>query len=173
MTILSKPIVFIDTETGGLDPARCALVEVAWATLDDPEPKTLTLPHDPAKVEPIAAKVNQYYERGLDKPESWANEQDIELFLADLNGVTLCGANVAFDAAFIQTHLAPNGVPWHYRTLDIESMAYGILRTPDVPGMKGIYDELTTRGYDVPAPNHTAAGDVRTLVAAYKILRYL
>lgn len=172
---MSKTIVFLDTETGGLDPKTCALVEVAWATEKEPEPRCLVLPHDPTRVEDKAAELNGYYERGLNNPACWAGAEEVNEFLRDLRDVTICGANPSFDTAFLATHFAfsPFDPPWHYRLLDIESYAMGKLDLDEPPGLRTIKEILTERGYDVSQPDHTAAADVRTLIAAYGILRYL
>lgn len=175
MTLSNRQLVFLDTETGGLPQGGTypPLVEVAWQTFDCAEPKVLRIPHDTTQVQDEAKKINGYDERALGDPATWASQVEIEMMLDELQGVTLVGANPAFDAGFIEYWLCPNGAPWHYRLLDLESMAFGILRSPEMPGMKQVYDELRTRGYAIPAPDHTATGDVRCLLAAYKILRYL
>lgn len=172
---MSRKIVFLDCETGGLDPQLNALVEVAWATEVEPEPRCIILPHDPTKVLDQAAELNGYYKRGLNDKAKWASPTEIAEFLTDLKDATLCGANPAFDAAFMSAHFGygPFNPPWHYRMLDIESYAMGKLDLDYVPGLREIKEILTGRGYDVSQPDHTAAADVRTLLAAYSILRYI
>lgn len=166
----TRPLLFIDTETGGLDPTRHALIEVAWATISDQEPRTLILPHDRAKIDPAAAEINGYYRRDLGDAAKWATDHEIATLRVALDGSTLVGANPSFDAGFLAHDWFPDR-PWHYRLLDIGSMAYGVLRTPDMPGMKDVRDALTTAGRTIPYPDHTAAGDVRALVASYLVLR--
>lgn len=164
-------LLFIDTETTGLDPDHDQLIEVAWATLEDPEPKTMILRHDRNNVRPEAAKVNNYYERHLGNPDIWVSYFEENKFKNEvLKDATLVGANIGFDEGFLKKRFF--GANWHYRKLDIESMAYQAFGFPEkVPGMKDIQRELTARGYDIPEPDHTAAGDVRALVAAFKALR--
>lgn len=166
---LSRPLIFIDTETGGLDPREYALIEVAWATLDDPEPRTIVLPHEVGAVSAEAAKVNGYYQRRLFSPDNWSSDGEIDEFIVAVEGKTLAGANIAFDAAFIKEHMKID--TWHYRMLDIESMFYGARKSRDVPGMKLLCDILRLEGHDIPEPDHTAAGDVRAMIAAYKVIR--
>lgn len=57
--------------------------------------------------------------------------------------------------------------PWHYRLLDIEAYAAGAFGWGKPAGLRNIRDWLTARGYDIPAPNHSAAGDVATLRAIH------
>lgn len=170
-------LVFIDTETTGLNPETDQLIEVAWATLENPEPKTLIFPHDRNNVTPGAAAVNNYYGRGLGNPKLWCSVSDELLLFEELKGQTLVGANIAFDESFLAkkcTYRDYDVVPWHYRKLDIESIAYHAFRYPQkVPGMKDIFEVLVAKGYDLPEPDHTAAGDVRTLIRAFEILREL
>lgn len=172
---MTRKIVFLDTETGGLDPTACSLVEVAWATEQEPDPRCLVLPHDTTRVEDTAANLNGYYQRGLNDRAKWASGSEIQEFLAHLKGAVLCGAKPSFDAAFMINHFgfSPSTTPWHYRMLDIESYAMGKLDLDEPPGLKTIKNILTERGYDVSQPDHTATSDVKTLIAAYKILRYL
>lgn len=170
-----RTLLFLDTETSGLDPLKDQLLEVSWATLLRPEPQTLVIPHDPSRVSDEAAAINGYHERNLADSSTWATAEQLGALLGDLRDVTLVGANPSFDAGFLRKAFGMNidQCPWHYRMLDIESMAYGKLDLDDVPGMKTIFDVLTGQGFVIPEPDHTAAGDVRALVAVYGILKYL
>jgi hypothetical protein len=170
-----RTLLFLDTETGGLDPTSDELIEVAWATLADAQPSTLVLPHHPHRVGEKAAEVNNYYSRQLADPECWATNAEIQKFYTMLHGVTIVGANPSFDAAFLAKHFATNPFdpPWHYRMLDIESMAYGVLALNEVEGMSGIRRALVDQGFPIPIPDHTAAGDVTATVAIYHALRFL
>jgi oligoribonuclease (3'-5' exoribonuclease) len=169
-----KPLLFIDTETGGLDPQHDPLIEVAWAGITGPV-HSMVLPHNENRVTFESRKINGYEERGLNDHTNWAKDAEIQQFVQRLKGVTLVGANVSFDKEFLLKHFcwAPQDAPWHYRTLDIESMAYGKLNCDEVPGMAKIHGMLVDAGYSLPAPDHTATGDVRALRASYKILRYM
>lgn len=166
-------LLFIDTETTGLDPETDQLIEIAYAYLDDPEPRTLILPHDRNNVSPEAARVNHYYERGLGDSTRWATLEQLLEFEYDLiAGETLVGANIGFDESFLAKEFPSK--KWHYRKLDIESMAYQAFGFPEkVPGMKDIHRELNVMGFDIPEPDHTAAGDVRALVASFNALKEL
>jgi DNA polymerase III epsilon subunit-like protein len=169
-------LLCLDTETGGLNAQTDALVEVAWCDPSDPNgARSLVLPHDFEDVTPQAAEVNGYKARGLADPFNWATYDEIADFKSALKGATLIGANIAFDENF----LAANGFSgWHYRKIDLESMALPLVgfvhdhRTDSlkVPGLANVTDALRRRGYGIPEPDHTALGDVRTTVAAYNAL---
>lgn len=163
-------LMFVDTETGGLDHAKDPLIEVAWTT--DGKVKSLTLPHDPADVRPKAAEINKYYERELDNKDKWASPQQVADMLNEWRCADhMVAANPTFDYLFLRAnnlYVFP-----HYRMLDIESYCAGKLGLDRVPSMSEIYDMLINFGYyDLPEPDHTAAGDVRTMYHAFQILRY-
>ena len=163
-------LLCLDTETGGLDPAEDALVEVAWCEFGTDDYHSLILPHDPLLVGEFARKINGYDERRLDDPWKWATRDEIWRLRAALNGATLVGANIAFDEAFLK---ANHFTGWHYRKLDLEAYALPkVGYVPDkygtglaLPGLADVTAWLNERGWNVPTPDHTALGDVRTTVA--------
>lgn len=165
-------LLFLDTETGGLDPREHQLIEVAWAG-EDREIHSLVLPHDPMRVDPFAAEVNRYHERQLNDRDKWATEMQAHELGDALKGATLVGANIAFDEAFL-TAFGFTG--WHYRKLDLEALALGYIGyvkkdgVKRVPGLKDITDTLRGYGLTIPEPDHTAAGDVATTIAVYDAL---
>lgn len=102
---------------------------------------------------------------------------------------TLVAANPSFDAGMLHgkvigrerwesrlartLHLPARPAPpapWHYRMLDIETYAAAVLGWPRPCGMSTLHAELTARGYYLPAPDHTAAGDVACLRACHLAL---
>jgi DNA polymerase III epsilon subunit-like protein len=165
-------LLFLDTETGGLDPQKHELIEVAWAG-EDEKIHSLVLPHDPELVDPFAAEVNRYHERGLDDMRNWCSERRAHELSEALEGATLVGANIGFDEAFLT---AAGFKGWHYRKLDLEALALGYIGyvkkdgVQRVPGLKDITDALRGYGVQIPEPDHTAAGDVATTIAVYRAL---
>lgn len=158
--------VFVDGETTGLDRNLHEMVELAWA-VDDAPTAVAVLPHTLRNADPRALEVNRYYERNLDDVEKW--DYDAEgAFMRAAAGNTLVGANVAFDAGMLAERAGY--ASWHYRMLDIESAAMLILGFDEVPGLRQIRDRLTELGYELPAPDHTAGGDVDTLRAVWRHL---
>jgi DNA polymerase III alpha subunit (gram-positive type) len=167
-------LLFLDTETTGLDHEENQLVEAAWATLENPEPKSIVLPHVPGLISDEVAELNGYYKRGMDKRENWAGPKELLEFHNAIKNVVLVGANPSFDELFLSSYFGynPTNRPWHYRKLDIGSIAHGVLKpTPEkILGLSDIGKKLTERGFDIPNADHTAAGDVRALIAIYKVL---
>lgn len=158
-------LVFLDTETTGLDPARHEVWEIAWSVGDGPI-RTAVLPHGVATANPKALELNGYVSRGLGlAPDPWV---DVEL-KAELTGATIVGSNPAFDTAFLQARWGV--APWHHRLIAVESMAYALLHYERPKGLAGVAADLREAGHDVPEPDHTAAGDVATLRAVFTALR--
>lgn len=157
-------LLYLDTETTGLDANRHHVWEIAWAVGPGPI-QSAFVSHDLITADPSALAMNGYWDRcpgtvaGL---KSFAAEELLQVLL---NGATVVGANPAFDTAFLSARWGK--APWHYRLLDIESMAIGVMPNPGtdkVPGLKTIASFLRDRGHhDIPEPDHTAAGDVATL----------
>lgn len=163
-----RPHIIIDTETSGLTQDD-ELVEVAAKEVGgDHRVWHLVIPHNTALVGPFVRDLISYDERRLYEPATWAHEQEIQDFLEALRGVTLVGANPMFDAAMLER--AFGVAPWHYRTLDLESIAFASGHFDDVPGLAAICAYARGLGWVVPEPDHTAMGDVLAAEAIYEFL---
>lgn len=165
-------LVFLDTETTGLELYH-DIWEIAWAVGDGPI-GSMFVPHTLTNADPEALDLNGYWSRFY--------QRDIVDPLADpilreaLKGATLVGANPAFDAYRLQRRWGAQ--PWHYRLLDISSMAvqaFGLNNSGMPPGLAEVRSVLLEHYADsdvsIPEPDHTAAGDVATVRACYNLLR--
>lgn len=163
------PLVFLDTETTGLDPDRHSVWEVAWAVDDGPINAGIVV-HRLDTADPEALVINRYHDRVQSSYGHGAQALDTESALrAALVDATIVGANPAFDTAFLRARWGV--APWHYRMIDVETYAMPVLSYDRPQGMKRITADLRAAGYEIPEPDHTAAGDVATLRAAYEALR--
>lgn len=162
-------LVFLDTETTGLDPARHDVWEVAWA-VDDGPIESAFLAHDVAGADPEALRLNGYMARRprLDVVASLTAEHGLR---QALTGATLVAANPAFDAAFLRARWGV--APWRYRLLDVEAYAMGALGYDTPQGLARIARDLRKLDHAIPEPDHTAAADVATLRACYLALASL
>jgi DNA polymerase III epsilon subunit-like protein len=161
-----KELVFVDTETTGLDASSDYLVELSYARLDG---DIKTLYFGVKEVPDFIDNLTKFYERGVDKmPEATMDE--IREFLNVMEGNTMVAANPAFDKAFLEAEALWSA---HYRMLDIESYAMARLGLDEVPSMFQIVKELEKRGYVLTQPDHSSYNDVKALREAYKILRYM
>lgn len=160
-------LVYLDTETTGLDPARHDVWEIGWA-VDDGPVRSSFVAHSVVGADPRALQVGGYWDR-LSR-DSALREFEAETELREaLAGATIVGANPAFDAVFLAARWGE--APWDYRLLDVESMAATLMPSNEndrVPGLKNIADYLDGLGVVIPAPDHTAAGDVATVRACHR-----
>jgi len=159
-------LVYIDTETTGLDPNLHEIWEIAWA-VNDGDIMSRNLPHSLITADPQALAMNGYYDRGL---FAYEDQEFLDVKLKKiLTGNTLVAANPAFDAAFLRARWGV--APWHYRMIDVESMALGILGYDRPKGLAGIVTDVRELGYTIHQPSHSALSDVVALRDCYRALR--
>lgn len=162
-----RRLVFADTEYDRLNTDTANLVEVAYAVEDDPVVFGIP-PHSTEGHDPKSLQINKYFERDLGDKARWARDI-LDRTARDTAGQTMVGANPRVDARVLSRFIGYE--PWHYRLCDIESAAFLLLGFDQMPGLREIKDALTELGYDLPAPDHSAAGDVETLRAVFRTLQ--
>ena len=160
-------LVFLDTETTGLDPDRHEVWEIAWAVNDGPIRST-QLPHSLRHADPTALSMNGYTKRGGVTLLEASIKLESEVKEA-LTGSILVAANPAFDASFLRARWG--AAPWHYRLWDLEAFAAGVLSMSEPKGLAFIAEALGHYGFDIPKPDHSAAADVATLRASFRALQ--
>lgn len=163
MTVLC----FIDTETTGLDARIHQPYEVCWWREDEDKPKTRNLPHSLDYADGQALRVGGYFDRGFQPfPDRGRTVSDLA---EALHGVTLVGSNPAFDAAMLTRFI---GAPvWHHRLINVAEGGMWVFGWDRPKGLADVASECRSRGYEIPEPDHTAEGDVRTTRAVYEALR--
>lgn len=164
-------LVHIDCETTGLDDRVHEICEVAWA-VDNGPVKYGKVDFDPTEVDSEAMEINKFYDRQADLPEA-----DLDELRKDLEGATLCGMNVRFDAGFLRELIGEE--IWSYRLLDIQSYAMGVLNSVTPMSSRNIKKVLDTmlESLVLPplrnSPDHTARGDVESQREMFNVLRNL
>lgn len=165
-------LVFVDTETTGLDPAVHEMYEVSLTKTDlageiKGHVYHWIVPQRLHLASPQALTLGHYYERKKTEPCEGRVKGTIRREVAEeiavfTQGVHLVGCKPSFDADFITAFLKEEEhVPvWHHRMIDLESMAIGI--EPDVA--QGTPMGLTElcECFKVAIPDelrHTAKGD--------------
>jgi hypothetical protein len=164
-------LAYIDTETTGLDPRIHQPWEVCWWLEDQPEPETWMLPHTLEHADQLALAIGGYWDRGACNalPRGhYATASERWVALA-LNGVTLVGSNPAFDAAMLTRFIGTS--VWHHRMIDVSNVAMVVFDLDRPIGLADCADRCRDAGYEIPEPDHTAEGDVRTTRAVYEALR--
>ena len=162
-------LCYIDTETTGLDPRIHQPYEVCYWREDRDEPTTLLLPSDLKYADLQALRIGGYFERVLPLLPVEMNLAGFADMVRDLVDVTLVGSNPAFDAAMLTRAI---GAPvWHYRLINVADAAMWLFDWDRPKGLADITAELRGRGCEIPEPDHTSEGDVRTTRAVYEALR--
>jgi DNA polymerase-3 subunit epsilon len=164
-------LVYLDIETTGLDPLLHDVVDIAWA-VEDGDIKSFVPEHNLAGADPAALRINRYFDRGLEIHRRGGELACVALeldLLRALDGSTVVGSNPAFDTAFLRRKL---GVAmWHHRLIDVSNVAMMVFNWTRPSGLADVVEELRALGYTIPAPDHTAAGDVESTRAVYLALR--
>lgn len=132
---IKKPTIlaFVDVETTGLDPFLHDAWEIAVILRVDgqDEEHVYRIEPDLTNADPQALEINRYHERTSAPGWTWDDRETAARRLhALLDGAVMVGSNVSFDAEML-THLLGRYFaqprPWHYRTVDIVTLAVGSL----------------------------------------------
>lgn len=181
-------LAFIDTETTGLDPDRHAVWEIAIIIRNPDQPDwehhwQIRQPelHLTRVAQPEALDIGRYYDRmvipddyfvgqigGDGKPVGMSHKTLAYDLTRILDGAVLIGSNPAFDAALLRVFL-DGDTPWHYRTIDVATLAAGFMwaQEPELMAKdtKPISSRWLSRQVGVEPPGedvaHTALGDAR------------
>jgi hypothetical protein len=151
------PIIFVDSETTGLDDRTQQITEFAWCGLTGPSDR-LVLPHFTHGAEQAALDISGHHARELWDPSTWASKEDMLGLRTTLTGATIAGANVGFDMRFLSNVFHDR--PWHYRPLDVEAYAAGALGWERGRKLSDTAFTLRAMGFTVHESDHTAQHDV-------------
>lgn len=167
-------LVFVDLETGGLDPYSHPIIEVG--ALVEPEGKVIhfSLPVDLGRCAISALQVNRYVERYDDLVEIERDPEEGAAEIAEaLEGNVLVANNAVFEAAFLREFLSSHSfeLGWHYRPVDTGALVaakYGI--APPWSTRKLLAEAgLSVEGLGVPLEErHTALADAKLCKAMYE-----
>ena len=190
------PLAFVDTETTHLDPRYGDVWEIAVIRRRedgvDSEYVWQVRP-DLTTADPEALKIGRFEERfaipdGWDALEFMVSGTPFRSLIPEmlfdlqdaLSGAIVIGSNPGFDIAFLTKLLQAHGrkLPWHYRPIDIATLAAGYRFGQAASGAYGgdfafqaDYPKMPYRSYELsravgvepPAKDvaHTALGDAR------------
>lgn len=172
--MITNSYLFLDTETGGLDPQHHSLLSLGLVVGDASgvvDSKEILIRHDPYVVTGGGMKVNRidlaaHHEAALPPLEA-LNQVDefLDRHFPEKARVTLVGHNVAFDQAFLSTFLLSLGrdpeARLHHRIVDTHSIASALRDAGQLDLQRLSSDSLFEHfGIQVPAEKrHTALGD--------------
>jgi oligoribonuclease (3'-5' exoribonuclease) len=181
-------LISVDIETTGLDPQRHEIWEIACVRVKDGARIGWKLPfYKLAEAEPSALLVGDFYANGCPDPDyckstvkSFYNsgkrriepETSLPGAVAEevakfLNGATLLGCSVHFDAEFLRAWLSQRNqcATWHHRHLDLGSFAAGAWGAKSALSGKAMSDRY-------PNPDaHNAMADALWNVQVYENIR--
>lgn len=176
--------LFLDTETGGLDPKKSSLLELAIIAVQD-DTKIIDsyhrymYPDDRIVVtEPEAIHVNKLLiSEVLREGVSYmiATKELID-FIARFKGATVVGHNVSFDLGFIWEYLIPRET-WNdvlsYRVLDTASIGM-FLRDCGIIDVKSVSLINLAKFFNIPTQKvHTAYFDALRTSRVYNRMKSL
>jgi len=179
---MSKPLVFIDTETDGLHPGRRAW-EIAMIRRDHlgTTETSFFLPLDLRDSDPSALQIGRFWDRHpsgrkmaghREQPDSvnvLGTHDAAKEVMRWTFGAHLVGAIPSFDAEIFARLLRSNGYlpQWHHRLYCIESIVMGHFGRP-VGGLRACAEAV---GVTVPdGAEHTAMGDARTVAEIWDVV---
>lgn len=121
-------LIVIDTETGGFDPSKHALLSVAAVDSSDNEAFTAIIKPNPEWIcEPEALAKNGFTLEFLEKngrPELDVM-QDLALWLGTRRFSVMAGCNVTFDRDFLRAAFARNFLTWPMgKMVDLQAAAW-------------------------------------------------
>jgi len=170
---MKNQLVFCDIETTGLSWRSSNAIEIAYMTEDMliPEvviPYTLNrnAPGFPWDIsDPKAMEINHFYERYPNGVE-YTGDLSISNMIEVMTDSTLVGANVRFDARFIEKLIGEE--VWHHRLFDLQAYAAGVFGWDRPCAWSDICKHIKylEPGF-MTSPDHTAAADTLSVKQAY------
>lgn len=180
------PLVFVDTETTGLDPNYHEIWEVgmihrSWNNSGQQNERSYQwfLPVDLGKADPFALKIGKFFDRypGYALPPKNLNPTITQLYefatqFSKLTyGAHMVGAVPSFDSERLTKLLRENGAcpSWHYHLVDVEALIAGHMGF--APPWKSENLSIALLGEErntaLADEKHTALGDAQWAMELY------
>ncbi len=167
-----QPIIFLDTETGGNDPARHPLLTVGLVTLTD-EGVTrllhLRVKHAEYTVQAAAMAVN-----GIDLVQHDAQAQPpdevaeaIRAYAREVGRVLLGGHNFGFDLGFLRPLLPDRTTVFRRGHVDTKLVAQFLIHAERLPKKAGTTLHGLTKHFGIESVEHDALEDATATARVY------
>jgi len=173
LTALHQPVIFVDTETGGRDPARHPLLTVGLVTLTPAgqvtRPLHLRVRHGQYDVDPEAMAVNgidlDAHHAAAEPPEAVADA--VRAYARETGQVILGGHNLHFDTGFLRPLLPDLGQVFRRGRVDTKLSAQFLIHAGLLPRKLGTgLDQLAGHfGFEYRA--HDALEDAAVTARVY------
>jgi DNA polymerase-3 subunit epsilon len=183
---MNDRILFIDTETGGIDPHKHSLLSiglVVWCDFKIIDSRELLINDGILNVTPKALEINKInleeHRKNSISPKKAG--QEILLFLKKnfeaQQKVTLAGHNVNFDVNFFRVFLAKNNIDFNnyfsHRFVDTSSILYYLYLAGKIKS-KAISSQEAFDLFGIQvADRHTAVGDAMATAKLFTALLLL
>lgn len=156
-------LMFLDTETLGLDLMLHDVWEIAFA-VEDGLIESSIVTHNLIQNEPQATEINRYFDRGgpIFPAQNGLNFETRLISLLHSERYTIVGANPEFDKYRLSRRWAWQ-TPWNYRSIDVETYVMPMLGLREPIGLNRTVERMNQLGHGVAEPDHTAAGDVESV----------
>ena len=170
--INAQPIVFLDTETGGTDPATSPLLTVGLITLTGDElsrPLHLKVKHDSYTVRAEAMAVNGIdlvaHHREAQPPAEVA--QAIREYAAEVGRVILGGHNFSFDLGFMRRLMPDLYSVFRRGFVDTKLSAQFLIHAGLLPRSVGTPLDQLTKHFGIEYGAHDALEDAQATAKVY------
>ena len=178
-------LIVIDTETGGFDASKNALLSVAAVDSSDNEAFTAIIKPNPEWIcEPEALAKNGFTLDFLEKNGRPERDviQDLALWLGTRRFSVLAGCNVAFDRDFLRAAFERHALTWPMgKTVDLQAAAWlayeaGALELPvgkDGQPRLNLDHIAAALGFSRSGKTHNALEDALMTLACFHRMRRL
>lgn len=175
--------LFIDTESGGVDPVVHSLLSVAMVVCRDEQiisKVEFFIQQDPYVVTASGLNVNKidlvaHHERALEPLKAWeAIQSFLAPYFAPNERIILVGHNIAFDRAFLSTFFKSIGKSFEsrfsHRSIDTHSIAAALQDAGRIPATVSLSSNGLFEHFKIEVPpekRHTALGDALATFELY------
>ncbi|MBI0446449.1 MULTISPECIES: 3'-5' exonuclease [Deinococcus] len=173
LAALTQPIIFVDTETGGRDPARHPLLTVGLVTLtpqgEVTHPLHLRVRHEHYEVEEEAMAVNGIdlatHHAAAQAPEEVA--EVVRAYARAVGRVMLGGHNLAYDLGFLRWLLPDLKSIFRRGRVDTKLTAQFLLHAGILPRKVGTPLDQLAKYFGLAYQAHDALEDARVTARVY------
>lgn len=179
----SDKILFIDTETGGLDPIKNSLLSIAfivWQEFKIVDTKEILINDGVLNVTEYALQINginiEEHKKVAIKPPEAINELDhfLSIYFTPDEKITLGGHNINFDVNFLRQFLSENNYSFNkrfsHRYVDTATILYYLYLSGKIE-QKALSSQEAFEFFGISLDNrHTALGDAIATAKLFSIL---